>query len=107
MSNPTYTNRPAETQSTDALAELALDLRWTWNHSSHELWGRLEPEMWELTQNPWVILQTVSQERLAAVASDAAFQERVRELLQEKREHEQSFAWFQQAHPNSPLTAVA
>src|SRR5260370_42629463 len=45
--------------SYESLAELALNLRWSWNHSSDELWGRLDPDLWELTQNPWVILQTV------------------------------------------------
>ena len=50
MSNPTYTNLPAETPESDALVELALNLRWSWNHSADELWGKLEPELWELTQ---------------------------------------------------------
>src|SRR5438477_129278 len=52
MSNPIYTSVPTETRAADDLAELALNLRWAWNHSSDELWGRLDPELWELTQNP-------------------------------------------------------
>ena len=53
--------------------ELALDLRWSWNHSTDELWGRLDPELWELTQNPWVVLQTVSQEKLQQRLADPGF----------------------------------
>src|SRR6266487_4311796 len=91
----------------DALAELALNLRWSWNHAADELWGRLDPELWELTQNPWVVLQTVSREKLQAVSADPTFRQRVDELLQEKREAEQSPRWFQKAHPNSGLNLVA
>ena len=98
----------ADTPDTsDPLAELALNLRWTWNHSADELWGRLEPDLWDLTQNPWLVLQTVSRERLKAVSDDPAFRSRVDELLREKREAEQSPGWFQKAHPNSPLNLVA
>ena len=98
-------NGPAN--NSNALAELALNLRWAWNHAADELWGRLDPELWELTQNPWVVLQTVSQEKLQAVSADPAFRQRVDELLQEKREAEQSPRSFQKAHPNSGLNLVA
>ncbi len=37
---------------TTALRELALDLRWTWDHSTDELWTQLDPELWSLTHNP-------------------------------------------------------
>jgi starch phosphorylase len=38
MSNPVYTRRPAETLGSDALAELALDLRWSFNHAADTIW---------------------------------------------------------------------
>ena len=53
------------------LAELALDLRSTWNHSADELWGQLDPELWALTHSPWVVLQTVARTRLAGSAARA------------------------------------
>src|SRR5262249_44809087 len=99
MSDPIY--------GSDALTELALNLRWSWNHAADELWGRLDPELWELTQNPWLWLQTVSREKLEAVSADPAFRQRLDELLREKRESEQSIRWFQEAHPNSGLHLVA
>src|SRR5215831_16737957 len=106
MSNPSYTNRPAEVQS-DGLTELALNLRWTWNHTADELWRRMDPELWERTQNPWVVLQTVSQEKLESVRSDPAFAELVEEFLQEQREAAEKPRWFQNAYPGSPLNLVA
>src|SRR5205823_13229661 len=50
---------------------------------------------------------TVSQDKLRTVSADPAFRRRVDELLQEKREAEQSPRWFQKAHRSSPLNLVA
>jgi len=97
----------AENPQYDALVELALNLRWSWHHSSDELWGKLNPELWELTQNPWAVLQTVSQKRLAEVCADPAFIRRVDELVREKRAAVQRPTWFQTAHPGAPLGLVA
>ncbi len=41
------------------LAELALDLRWYWSHASDAFWQRVDSELWSLTRNPWLILQTI------------------------------------------------
>jgi len=56
-----------------ALAELALDLRWTWSHETDALWERVDAEAWRRTRNPWVILQDISAERLRALAADGSF----------------------------------
>jgi starch phosphorylase len=72
MGNPVYTNTPAE-QDFDPIAELALDVRWSWNHSTDKLWRELEPELWEATQNPWLILQAVSSEKLERLLSQKTF----------------------------------
>src|SRR5690349_6908479 len=103
MSNPLFTTFPAESKSTDALAELALNLRSTWSHTTAEIWGRLDPDLWELTQNPWLVLQTVSQEKLQAAWADPAFKRRIEEVVQQRRQSDQAPAWFQNTHPNSPL----
>ena len=107
MSNPRYTNRPSEALDDDPLAQLALDLERSWNHSSDKLWRELDPELWDLTHNPWVVLQTVSRQRLERVTSDTAFRGMVEELTQATRTQKESPRWFQQTHPNSPLKTVA
>ena len=107
MSNPLYTTLPSERSEEDALTELALNLRWTWNHSADELWGRLEPDLWELTQNPWLVLQTASQQRLHELWSETSFRQRVEELLAEQRAASQTPRWFQTAHADSPLRLAA
>ncbi|MBZ5623919.1 MAG: alpha-glucan family phosphorylase [Acidobacteriia bacterium] len=107
MSNPIYTNLPAETREADALAALALNLRWSWNHSSDEVWGRLDPELWELTQNPWVVLQTVSQEKLESSWADPSFRQGVEAILRQQRTASEEKRWFQTTYPNSALKLVA
>jgi glycogen phosphorylase len=32
----------------DSLAELTLDMRWSWNHASDEVWRQLDPGLWLL-----------------------------------------------------------
>jgi starch phosphorylase len=91
----------------DPLAELALDLRWSFNHAADAIWQRLDPVLWNQTHNPWVILQTVSRERLDGVMADRDFRRLVDDLIREKRSVEDAPGWFQQAHPKSPLSAVA
>jgi glycogen phosphorylase len=107
MSNPNYTQHPSESQASETLTQLGLDLRWSWNHSADEIWHRLDPELWDLTHNPWIILQTVSRKKLESVAQNPEVQQQLRDLLQDQRDALESPGWFQQAHPNSPLSGVA
>ena len=53
-----------EIKGFDSLAELALDLRWSWNHATDGVWRTLDPRLWELTHNPWVVLQTASRDQI-------------------------------------------
>ncbi len=101
MSKRTY---PSEVS--DALTQLALDLQWSWNHSSDEVWRDLNPELWELTGNPWLILKAISQRKLDSL-SDSAFRARVKRLVAEANEKNAASSWFQTAHPSSPLRTVA
>ena len=102
-----FSSLPMGVDGLDSLVELALDLHWSWNHATDAIWRQLDPVLWELTQNPWVVLQTVSRDRLERVLVDAAFRQIVEGLLRGKREAEQKPAWFQQRYPQSRLKCVA
>ena len=54
MGSPIYSFTPVEVEGFDSLAKLALDMRWSWSHYGDKVWRQLDPELWELTQNPWV-----------------------------------------------------
>jgi starch phosphorylase len=91
----------------DTLAELALDLHWSWNHGSDHLWRQLDPTLWELTHNPWIMLQTVAPQRLAEALAEPAFRTSVESLAQSKRHEKQQPAWFQKQYPLPPLSCIA
>ena len=56
--------------SLQGLATLATDLRWSWNHGADELWQAVDPELWEATANPWLILESISDQRLRVYAGE-------------------------------------
>ena len=105
--NPKHMVMPTEVEGFDSLAELALDVHWSWNHATDGLWRMLDPVLWDLTQNPWVVLLTVSRDQLERVLADPAFRKNVDDRLRSKRQAAGSPAWFQQEHPQAPLTCVA
>ena len=96
-----------EVDGFDSLAELALDLYWYWNHSADEVWNQIDPALWKLTYNPWVVLQTVSRDHLRRTLDDPVFRKKVDDLLRTKREEEKSATWFQRHYSQAPLTSVA
>jgi len=97
----------AKDQGADDLSELALNLHWSWNHSADELWKALDSDLWESTQNPWVILQTVSREKVDANLARPEFRQRLETLLRRNRESFSAESWFQKKHPGSPLSLTA
>jgi starch phosphorylase len=109
MNAPTPSSNPPSNspQGVAALTELAMDLRWSWNHAADELWQRLDPALWALTNHPNVVLQTVSREKLASTLADPDYARLLDRLIQEKRQAAATPAWFQQQHPQAPLTCIA
>ncbi len=107
VNNSKYGFLPTEIEGFDSLAALAPDLRRSWNHCTDEVWRKLDPALWALTQNPWVVLQMVSKDKLQSVLTDPAFRKNVDDLLQAKCQAAETPAWFQKNHPQSPLKCVA
>jgi starch phosphorylase len=60
ISHPLYSRLPTDVEGFASLAELALDMRWSWNHATDQVWRQLDPALWELTHNPCGILQTLA-----------------------------------------------
>ena len=79
----------------NSLSDLALDLRWSWNHVADELWKQIDPELWDLTHNAWLVLQTVSRPKLEAALGDEKFRQKLNEVLADRRERSESQRWFQ------------
>jgi starch phosphorylase len=113
MSNPNpitpsiYTSQAADVEGFDSLAELALDMRSSWNHGADRLWRQLDPVLWELTHNPWVVLQTVARDHLQLTLKDQAFRAEVDELVKSRRQFAQAPCWFDKQAAKSDLSCVA
>ena len=75
-------------EGSDALVELALNLHWSWNHGADQLW--------EATQNPWVILQTVSKDKIKALLAEPERRtcDRAHGCMQNLRKFEGSYNLF-------------
>jgi glycogen phosphorylase len=104
---PIYTLLPTKVKGFDSLAELALDMRWSWDHAADKVWQQLDTELWEITPNPWVVLQTASRDRIECVLADPVFRKSVTNLVHARRQERETDAWFQLNHVQSPLTCAA
>ena len=101
---------PSHDQAPSGLAdlrELALDLRWSWNHGADELWRRLDPTLWALTHHPNAVLDTVSREKLAGALADPEYLRMLEAAMRAKRQAATTPAWFELQHPKAALSSVA
>jgi starch phosphorylase len=89
------------------LGRLALDLRWSWNHAADELWRQLAPDLWARTHSPWVVLRTVSRQRVTQMLADPKFRETLDRLTNAAQDAAQAPTWFQQTQSTSSLARVA
>lgn len=97
----------ADIDGFDVLAELALDMRSYWNHAADKLWQQLDPALWELTHNPWIVLQTVARDRLQQAAKDPVFQAEVEKIVQSRRQALDAPTWFAKLDQPVPLNCIA
>lgn len=101
----THAPRPLP-ESLRSLADLALDLAWSWNHGTDPLWERIDPELWTSSGNPWLILQTVSHRRLETLALDPDFVDLLEEQLKVRRRMLARPGWYREA-TREPLSLIA
>lgn len=80
------------------LITLALDLRWSWHHASDVLWRIMDPELWDATANPWLIIATISNQRLAELASDTGFLKQLQDQLAARAAYAAEETWFTREH---------
>ncbi|MBP2640336.1 MAG: alpha-glucan phosphorylase [Firmicutes bacterium] len=106
-SNPVYNLLPAEVKGFDILASLALDISWSWKHITDEIWNQLDPVLWDLTHNPWVVLQTVSRERIERFLADPVFRKKIEDIMQEQRRVFETPTWFPKNYPQASLSCIA
>jgi starch phosphorylase len=105
MNTPSVPLRRSLPEALEPLVELALNLCWTWTHTTDR--HALDAEVWRLTRNPWLILHTVPQERLEELSRSRRYTGELRRLLSAYRDDLQRQGWFGQTHPAHLLNPVA
>lgn len=103
---PVHSPRPLP-EPLSGLAELALDLAWSWNHGGDRLWECIDAGLWEKTGNPWTILQLVSRHRLEVLAQNVEFLALLQSQLDERRAARAQPCWYQGVTNPNPLALVA
>ncbi|WP_097461418.1 alpha-glucan family phosphorylase [Mangrovitalea sediminis] len=78
----------------NGLVTLALDLRWSWHHASDRLWRMMDPDLWDSTANPWLIIATISNQRLNELAADDAFIGQLQDQLAAREAYVADETWF-------------
>ena len=91
----------------EPLLELALDIRWSWNHAADGVWMQLDPELWELTHSPWTVLQLSRKTTSKGCWGIRHFGGQIDELLERAKVAEHAAAWFQRHHQGSALGSIA
>lgn len=106
-SHPLYSLLPVDVEGFASLAELALNMRWAWNHATDRVWRQLDPELWAATQNPWIVLQAASRQQIEQLTADPGFRQQVDDLVTLRRQRAEAPAWFQETYPVAPLNCIA
>src|SRR5579864_7504091 len=89
------------------LHELSMNLRWSWDERTRDLFRWVDPAAWEdATHDPVKLLGLVSRERLEALAADPAFMGFLGEVHADLRRYRDAPRWFQ-TRPKGALHAVA
>ncbi|MEO7804956.1 MAG: alpha-glucan family phosphorylase [Actinomycetota bacterium] len=89
-----------------ALHDIAMNLRWSWDAHSRDLFRWVDPTGWEESgYDPIHLLATVGRERLDALANDQAFTEFLAEVDDDLKRYGEAPRWFQKR--TSPLSSVA
>ena len=89
------------------LHELAMNLRWSWDERTRDLFRWVDPAAWEdATHDPVKLLGLVSRERLEALSTDPAFMGFLGEVHADLRRYRDAPRWFQ-TRPKGALHAIA
>ena len=102
-----FTVRPRLPEALVALSELAMNLRWSWDERTRDLFRWVDPDAWEVTvHDPVALLARVSPARLAELEADAAFRSYLSEVHGALRAYQERDRWFQ-GRADSPLRTIA
>lgn len=94
------------------LAELSLNLRWSWHPETTDLFAAIDPRLWsECGADPVRLLGEISAERLIELSHDHEFVARVASAVEDLHAYIQAPRWYQrwssESTQASPVTGIA
>jgi starch phosphorylase len=94
-------------QELEPLTDLALNLRFTWGQLGEKLWRAVSPEIWEQTENPWLILQSVPLERFEELVRDPEWMDEFRTLVERLDGYRRDPGWYGATHSVGDIKRIA
>jgi starch phosphorylase len=89
----------------EPLGELVANLRWSWHPPTQEVFAAVDPALWEsVRRDPVRLLGEVATERLAELASDETFLNRVRSAHDDLQRYLAEDRWYQRVDGDAPAT---
>src|SRR5450631_4364911 len=107
-----FTVRTALPESLAPLGDLVMNLRWSWHPETRDLFAAVDPQLWAAAEHdPTRLLGAVSPERLAELAGDDAFLERLHAAHGDLERYLTEPRWYQSlssdpAGQGPPPTAI-
>ena len=103
-----FTVRPSLPPELSALEVLAMNLRWSWDDQTRDLFRWVDPEQWDASiHDPVRLLGLVGRDRLDALARDPGFMRFLDEVHTELSGYLSKPRWFQARERATPLRSVA
>jgi starch phosphorylase len=103
-----FSVRPRLPEALMALERLAMNLRWSWDERTRDLFRWVDPDGWDATvHDPVRLLGVVRRDRLDALATDPGFLRYLSEIDDELTRYLTGPRWFQSRAATSPLRQVA
>jgi glycogen phosphorylase len=101
-----FTVQPRLPERLAPLQALAMNLRWSWDERTQDLFRWVDPDAWEATgHDPIHLLAVVDRRRLQSLVADRAFLTFMEEVQDDLRRDLETDRWFQGRE--SPLRSVA
>jgi glycogen phosphorylase len=89
------------------LAELAMDMRWTTSQLTRGIWQRLDPDAWELTENPYLMLLNISRSQLEKAKRDQTLLDSLARWRRKVAQYESNPTWFESTRTKDSPRRVA
>ncbi|HLK38081.1 MAG TPA: alpha-glucan family phosphorylase [Polyangiaceae bacterium] len=103
-----FTVVPRLPPAIERLRELAYNLWWSWSAVGHELFVRIDPDLWAAVHgNPIELLGRVDQRRLDELAGDDAFTGHLEAAWQTYQRYMNRDGWFSRSFPEAAGARIA